>query len=158
MPEQPKVTLYRVENPNVPVDSRLEGTGGTSHPELRGQWFSDSLDKALNYIPKAVRYKPEGSGARPFTIVDGAVLKIAQVPAEEVERYRAVNHPVVQAEGMDIEPTEDFIIPADLVTDTLPIDDLVGEARANMNRYDERLQAADRVRGAVALKLTEMNK
>ena len=152
MAEQEITTLYRVENPNIPVDSRLE-SGGTSHPELRGQWFSDSLDKALNYLPKAVRYKPEGQGARPFIGVDGAVVRMAQIPTSELEQYRAANHPIVRESQMDIEPTEDFIVPSELVVDALPIDDLVGESRMRINRYDEQASVATRVRGAVALRL-----
>ena len=31
-----KIKLYRVENPNMPVDPKLV-EGGTSHPDLQGQ-------------------------------------------------------------------------------------------------------------------------
>lgn len=155
MAEQEITTLYRVENPNIPIDSRLE-VGGTSHPELRGQWFSDSLDKALNYLPKAVRYKPEGQGARSFVGVDGAVVRMAQIPTSQLEQYRATNHPVVRESTMDFEPTEDFIIPREFVVDTLPVDDLVGESRMRMNRYDEQLHVANQIRGAVAWRLAEI--
>lgn len=150
-----KIRLFRVENPNIPADPRMEVAGGTSHPDVRGQWFSDSLDKALNYLPKATQHRPEGNGARPFVAVDGAVVRIAEVSKDELESYRAANHPVVQEMGMDIEPNEDYILPPEATVDTVSIDELVGDSRGKMNRFDERKAATDRVRGAVALKLIQ---
>jgi len=150
-----KVKLYRVENPNIPVNPLTEGVGGTSDPNIRGQWFSDSLDKALNYLPKATQYKPEGKGLRPFVAVDGAVVRIAEIEKSQLDLYRAVNHPVVQGMGMDFEPLEDFIVPPEAVVDTVQIDEMVGDSRGKMNRLDERKAATDRVRGAIALRLSQ---
>lgn len=150
-----KIKLYRVENPNIPVNQLTEGVGGTSHPKIRGQWFSDSLDKALNYLPKATQYKPEGKGLRPFVAVDGAVVHIAEIEESQLDRHRAVNHPVVQEVSMDFEPREDFIVPPEAIVETIQIDEMVGDSRGKMNRLDERRMATDRVRGAIALRLSQ---
>ena len=150
-----KIKLFRVENPNIPVDPRMEGEGGTSHPDIRGQWFSDSLDKALNYLPKATQYKPEGSGVQPFIPVDGAVVRIAEIDKSHIDLYRAENHPTVQEMGMDIEPLEDYILPPEATVDAVQIDEIVGDSRGRMNRLDERRAATDRVRGAIALRLNQ---
>lgn len=150
-----KTKLYRVENPNIPVDPRTEGIGGTSHPELKGQWFSTSLDKALNYLPKATQHRPEGTGLRPFVPMDGAVIHIAEVDTDKLDMHLAANHPAVQEMDMDIEPVEDYIIPPDAVVGTLPVDDIVGESRGKMNNLIERKAATDRVRGAIALHLNQ---
>lgn len=155
MPE--KIKLYRVENPNIPADPRLENEGGTSHPDLRGQWFSDRLDKALSYLPKATQYKPGGDFRRPFEAIDGAVLHIAEIDADELGTHLAKNHPDVQAYDMDIEPKEDYILPLDKITSTIPLDELAGESRGKMNNLTERIKAIDRVRGAVALHLDELD-
>lgn len=152
MPE--KIKLFRVENPNIPVDPRMEGEGGTSHPDIRGQWFSDSLDKALNYLPKATQYKPGGNGVQPFIPVDGAVVRIAEIDKSHIDLYHAENHPVVQKMGMDIEPLEDYIVSPEAIVDTIQIDEIVGDSRGRMNRLDERRKATDRVRGAIALRLS----
>lgn len=151
-----KIKLYRVENPNIPADPRLENEGGTSHPDLRGQWFSDRLDKALSYLPKATQYKPGGDLRQPFEAIDGAILHIAEVDADELDAHLAKNHPGVQALDMDIEPTEDYILPSDRIISTMTLDDLVGESRGKMNNFTERTKAMNRVRGAVALHLDEL--
>ena len=59
---------------------------------------------------------------------------------------------------MDIEPLEDYIVPPDAVVGTIVVDDIVGESRGKMNRFDERMAATNRVRGSIALHLDEMNK
>lgn len=156
MPE--KIKLYRVENQNIPANPGLEVPGGTSHPDIRGQWFSNDLDKALNYLPKATQYKPEGTGVRAYQPIDGAVLHVAEVDADQLDAHLASEHPVVQAQKMDIEPLEDYIVPRDRIVSTLPLDELAGESRGKMNRFDERQKAAERVRGAVALHLSQIDK
>lgn len=156
MPE--KVKLYRVENPNIPVDPATEGVGGTSHSDIRGQWFSTSIEKALHYLPKATQYKPEGKGLRPFVPVDGAVVHVAEIDLDELDAHLAVNHPDVVAMDMDIEPFEDYIVPREAIVSTLSVDGIVGESRGKMNRLGERRKATDRVRGAIALNLSQMNK
>ena len=149
------VHLYRVENPNIPPDPRHEGEGGTSHPELRGRWFSPDLDKVLDYLPKATQHRPSGTGRRSFEPIDGAVLHIAEVPAEDLGSYEAAKHHLVLESDMDIEPSEDYILPNDAVTHTLSVDDLVGEARGKMNNWEIRQAAINRVRGAVAIHLAQ---
>ena len=151
-----KIKLYRVENPNLQVDPDTQVEGGTSHPDIQGQWFSDDPDKALNYLAKATQYKP--TSRSPFEAADGAVLHIAEVDTHELEAFRAANHPVVIENGMDYEPYEDYILPADKIISSLPLDDLVGESRGKMNNFLERRKAIDRVRGAVALHLDELDK
>lgn len=148
-----KIKLYRVENPNVPADPALEGH--TSHEDIKGQWFSDQLDKALNYLPKATQYKPEKR--LPFEAIDGAVLHIAELEPGDIESHRAINHPIVQAHDMDIEPKEDFIVPRSKIVDTIALDELVGESRGKMNTITERVNATNRVRGAVALYLHQLD-
>lgn len=150
-----KIKLFRVENPNIPPDPRAEGKGGTSHPEIRGQWFSDRLDKALSYLPKSTQHKPKGSGIQQFIPVDGAVVHIAEIDKSQIDLYRAENHPIVQEMGMDIEPFEDYILPPEAIIDTVSVDKIVGDSRGRMNRLDERKAATDRVRGAIALKLSQ---
>jgi hypothetical protein len=149
MPE--KIKLYRVENPNLPVKPGTQIEGGTSHPDIQGQWFSDDPDKALNYLAEATQYKPTSHS--PFEAADGAVLHIAEVDIYELEAFRAANHPIVIKQDMDYEPDEDYIIPADKIISSLALDDLVGESRGKMNNLLERRKAIDRVRGAVALHL-----
>lgn len=152
-----KVKLYRVENPNIPAHPQTEGEGGTSHPALKGQWFSTDPDKALQYLPKATQYKPEG--LRQFVPIDGAVVHIAEVDKDKLDTYLAANHPIVQEEKMDFEPYEDYILsaPGDVIVSTLQVDDMVGESRGKMNRLDERKKATDRVRGAIALHLDHLS-
>lgn len=153
-----KIKLYRVENPNVPTQPQTESVGGTSHPELRGQWFSTELDKALHYLPKATQYKPEGKGLRPFVPVDGAVVHVAEIDSDKLDMHLAANHPAVMAMDMDIEPLEDYIVPRHAIISTMPVDSLVGESRGKMTNLGERRAATDRVRGAIALHLDQMKK
>jgi hypothetical protein len=151
-----KIKLYRVENPNIPPDPLLEGEGGTAHPAIRGQWFSDKLDKALSYLPKATQAKP--GRHLPFEAVDGAVLHVAEIDKDELEMYLAKNHPVVRENDMDVEPTEDYILPTEKIVNTLSLDEIVGESRGKMNSFSERRAATDRVRGAIALHLAKLDK
>lgn len=154
MPE--KIKLYRVENPNILVNPLIEAEGGVTHPDIRGQWFSDRLDKALGYLPKATQHRPLGEHLRPFESIDGAVIHIAEINKSEVDRYRASNHPIVEKHRMDIE-NDDYILPRERIVNTLKLDDLVGESRGKMNNFDEFQKAKDRVRGAVVLHLHELN-
>jgi hypothetical protein len=145
-----KIKLYRVENPNIPSDPLLEGE--TTHSAIRGQWFSDRLDKALHYLPKATQAK---RSTGPAEAVDGAVLHVAEVDKDELETYLAANHPIVRENNMEIEADEDYILPVEKIVSTLSLDEIVGESRGKMNSFSERRAATDRVRGAVAVHLAQ---
>ena len=110
----------------------------------------------MAYLPKASQYKP--SRRDPFEAIDGSRLYIAEVEADELEKYRAANHPVVIENSMDFEANEDYILPSDKVVDSMMLDDLIGESRGKMNNFLERQKATERVRGALAIRLAGLDK
>ncbi len=89
--------------------------------------------------------------------MDGAVLRIAEIETDDLEKFRAAKHPVVIRNDMDFEANEDYIVPVDKIVSSLGLDALVGESRGKMNNISERRRAVDRVNEAIALHLTKMD-
>jgi hypothetical protein len=50
-----EVILYRIENKNI----KSNPDGVISHDDLIGQWFTPSLDTALNYLRKSQKYQEQ---------------------------------------------------------------------------------------------------
>ena len=98
-PDGTKVFLFRYENPNAPRQS-----SGDARDELVGTWFTDSPSSLKTYI----KARPPG----------GNVLILA-VDKDKLEGLMAVNHP--QAQNMDIEPLDNYIIGPELLKETQTI-------------------------------------
>ena len=133
------VPLYRIENPSI----YKEPNGETSHEDIVGQWFSPDLDAALLYLRKSTQ-----TFGREATIVDGAQLVIAHVPASKLDSMHVFKHPI--AKGMDVE-SNNYIIPRDgsVETETIPLDDLLGELRGKLGNFRKYREASERVHAIV---------
>jgi hypothetical protein len=146
MSETPNTTpVYRIENPNIPSSPN----GITSHEELVGQWFSPNVETALGYLRKSTQ--TFGRDAAP---VDGAQLVVAHVPTDQLEALHVSSHPI--AAKMDVED-DNYIVPRDgsIPTDTIPLDDKIGDLRGQLGNLYKYREASDRVRavlGGVAIK------
>lgn len=127
--------LYRVENPNIPS----KPNGITSHEDLVGQWFSPDLDDVVTYLSKSTQ-----TYGREAKVVDGARLVIAEVPSNELQNLEAQTHTI--AARMDIEPGN-YIVPRDgtIPIETIPLDEIVGELRGGLNKFDKFTEAKRRI-------------
>lgn len=98
-PDGTKVFLFRYENPNAPRQSSED-----ARDELVGTWFTDSPKSLKTYI----KVRPPG----------GNVLVLA-VNKDQLEGLMAVNH--TQAQNMDIEPLDNYIIGPELLKEAQTI-------------------------------------
>jgi hypothetical protein len=136
--EKQTVELYRIENPSLKLTREPDGV--TSHVDLRGQWFSPSLDAALVYLRKSTQ--TFGREGRP---VEGARLVVAHVPSDALDGYHVAKHPITS--GMDVED-DNYIIPRDgtVPMDVVALDETLGDLRGDLARVSSQLEAKQRVR------------
>lgn len=140
--------LYRIENPNTLEYHQPDGI--TSHQSIIGQWFSRDIGYVANYSRKATQ-----TFGRDAKVTDGARLIIADVPDDDIEKYRAQLHPI--AGDMDIE-LDNYILPRDgsIPIAEISIDETLGDLRGKLGRFDY-LQEAKRRIADVALQAAKRN-
>jgi hypothetical protein len=102
-PDGEHIFVFRYENPNV---KNNHPNSETSRDELVGGWFTHSLNSLRTYI---LMRQPRG------------VIRIVQIPKDKLEDLKAANHETAQ--GMDIEPLDNYIIPDELAEEsrTMPL-------------------------------------
>lgn len=134
----PTTTLYRVENPSLPPNPAANGV--TSHPDLVGQWFTPNLDTATNYLRKSTQTHTGPT--------EGAQLVLAQVPTEQLPDMHVSRHPV--ASKMDVEG-DNYLLSRDGSTpmQTLPLDEVLGDLKGQLGKFDKLQEAKHRVELAV---------
>lgn len=135
---QETVSMYRVENPNIPANP----DGVVSHEDLVGQWFSPNIDTALRYLKKS----SQGRGGA----IEGSQLVVARVPESDIDDLHVSKHPI--ASQMDVEP-DNYLISRDgmVPMETVPLDSILGELRGHLGNFNNLKEAQHRIRLAVAL-------
>lgn len=138
--------LFRIENPNI----YNEPDGIIWHENVRGQWFFDDIRHTRGYIHQVT---VDRSGSQ--EVVDGAQLVIAHVPTDELQSYKASNHPI--ASELKFEEI-DYIIPRDggIPTTTIGIDWLLNRLRYDQN-WKNTNKAQRRIEGLTKLALLAWN-
>lgn len=134
--EKQTTTLYRIENPNIPSSP----DGVTSHEDLVGAWFAENPQYVVNYLKKATQ--------RGQHIVPGAQLVQVEIPSDQLESLRAVNHPVAQ--DMDIEPDNYIVNRANFPAHTEQLDPITGDLHGQLGRLDKLQEARRRIQNHLA--------
>jgi hypothetical protein len=109
-----EVILYRIENKNI----KSNPDGVISHDDLIGQWFTPSLDTALNYLRKSQK-------------VPGAKLVIVKIPGSKLNDLNVIKHSI--ASKMDVE-SDNFIVPIETERSYIDLDDVQGNV-GNINNF-----------------------
>lgn len=135
MTETNTTQLYRIENPTI--ESTPDGV--VSHTDLVGRWFTPNIDTAATYLRKATQ-----TFGKDATVVDGARLIIADVPASDLESLHVSAHPI--ACTMDVEG-DNYILPAEASypQTTIPLDKIMYDLRGNLGKFNQMNEAKIRL-------------
>jgi len=124
------ISLYRIENKNI----EKEPDGITSHKDLKGQWFTPSLETAISYLRKS-----QQTFGTEVKQVEGANLVVVKIPKEEYKNLHVSKHPI--ASQMDVE-NDNYIIPEKIERNYISLDnvqDKVGNFE-NLQKAKEQIK------------------
>lgn len=129
------ITLYRIENPNIPA----EPDGVVSHEALVGQWFSPNIESVMPYLRKSTQ--TFGKEASP---VQGARLVLAKVNPSELDKLHVSQSEV--AREMDVED-DNYLIPRDgsIKVEEIDLDETLDGLHGNLGRFQELMEARRRI-------------
>lgn len=127
------ISLYRIENKNI----EKEPDGITSHKDLKGQWFTPSLETAISYLRKS-----QQTFGTEVKRIEGANLVVVKIPKEEYENLHVSKHPI--ASQMDVE-NDNYIIPEKIERNYISLDDV----QDKVGNFENLQKAKEQIKGKV---------
>lgn len=136
MSEIKTTRLYRVENPSI---KNANPDSVVSYQDTVGQWFTPNIDTTALYLRKSTQ-----TFGRDASVVDGAQLVVVDVPTSKIKQHHVSQHPI--ASTMDVE-NDNYIVPIDAGYSRIevPLDDVLGELRGGLAKFDQMAEAKNRL-------------